>query len=188
MELKTGDKVKFKNDKGEGVVCKIISDAEIYVEVEGIDIPYRKEDLILINENGETYSVVDIEKVQKKVKRRSAAQPSAGVLDKHRITSNRGGSALIEIDLHIEELVEHPELLEPYQKLQKQMQRVKDCIEEARYKKISTLIFIHGKGKGILRTELHNYLASLDDITFFDADFSDYGGGATQVTIRGLYI
>jgi len=42
MELKTGDKVKFKNDKGEGVVRKIISDAEIYVEVEGIDIPYRK--------------------------------------------------------------------------------------------------------------------------------------------------
>ena len=189
MKLKIGDKVKFKNESGEGVVCKIISENQVEVEVEGIEIPFRIEDLICVDDTGKLYTKIDEGKVSDKVKMTKASKPQSGILDKHRILSNRYGSSIIEIDLHIEELVEHPELLEPYQKLQKQMQCVKDCIADARYRKISTLIFIHGKGTGVLRTELHNYLSSLSDegVTFCDADFNAYGGGATRVTIKGLH-
>ncbi len=190
MNLKIGDKVKFKNESGEGVVCKIISDKKVEVMVEGIEISHRVEDLIFVSDEGNVYSKINEGKIKEPVKKGRAAKPqSGGVLEKHRISSNRGGSAIIEIDLHIEELVEHPELLEPYQKLQKQLQRVKDCIADARYKKISTLIFIHGKGKGILRTELMNYLSSLADegVTYCDASYNRYGGGAVKVTIKGLH-
>jgi dsDNA-specific endonuclease/ATPase MutS2 len=190
MKLKPGDKVKFKNESGEGVIVKILSDDEVEVLVEDIEIRYKIDALIHVTDEGEIYTKVNEDKVKEKVtKGRNLKPVPGGVLEKHRINSERSGSLMIEIDLHIEELVKYPERLEPYQKLQKQLQCVKDCIEAARHKKISTLIFIHGKGTGVLRTELINYLSSLaeDGITFCDADFNRYGGGAVKVTIRGLH-
>ena len=47
------------------------------------------------------------------------------------------------------------------------------------------IIFIHGKGDGVLRSSLERELKQrYRSCTYQDASFREYGFGATQVTIR----
>ncbi|MCK9611970.1 MAG: DUF2027 domain-containing protein [Bacteroidales bacterium] len=52
MKFKVGDKVKFLNEKGGGIVSKIISNTLVHVAVsDGFEIPVMVNELILINSN-----------------------------------------------------------------------------------------------------------------------------------------
>ena len=47
------------------------------------------------------------------------------------------------------------------------------------------IIFIHGKGEGVLRhTIIHELNYRYKKCTYQDASFREYGYGATQVTIK----
>ena len=48
--------------------------------------------------------------------------------------------------------------------------------------RISKVVFIHGVGEGVLKSELH-YLFSRYPVRFYDASFKKYGLGATEVYI-----
>ncbi|MDT8307897.1 MAG: DUF2027 domain-containing protein [Bacteroidales bacterium] len=55
MELKTGDKVKFLNEKGGGIVTRIISKELVHVAIEeGFEIPTLIKDLVVIGRNKES--------------------------------------------------------------------------------------------------------------------------------------
>ena len=64
MILKSGDRVKFVNEKGEGKVTKILNSSRVLVSIEdGFEIPYLSSDLIKIEENATSrvniYNTVD---------------------------------------------------------------------------------------------------------------------------------
>ena len=42
------------------------------------------------------------------------------------------------------------------------------------------LVFIHGHGDGVLRSELYSLLRRYS-VQFYDGDYAKYGGGATEV-------
>ncbi|MBR5038040.1 MAG: Smr/MutS family protein [Prevotella sp.] len=47
------------------------------------------------------------------------------------------------------------------------------------------IVFIHGKGEGVLRRAIiHELNYKYKSYTYQDASFQEYGYGATQVTIR----
>ena len=52
---------------------------------------------------------------------------------------------------------------------------------DKRYHKV---VLIHGVGEGVLRTEIHNYLNTLQRIEYNDASYRIYGYGATEVIIH----
>lgn len=88
-------------------------------------------------------------------------------------------------DLHISELVDSTRGLSNADMLNLQI----DCFREVMDANLSQhgrkLIFIHGKGEGVLRAAImkelnHRYKGH--DVQ--DASFREYGFGATQVTIR----
>ncbi len=55
MKFKVGDKVKFLNEPGGGIVCKIISTSMVNVSIEeGFDIPVLTSELIRIESDGHT--------------------------------------------------------------------------------------------------------------------------------------
>ena len=54
-------------------------------------------------------------------------------------------------------------------------------------KRIQKVVFIHGVGEGVLKQEVRSILTSHGNIEFWDADFREYGSGATHVRIRGLF-
>ena len=57
------------------------------------------------------------------------------------------------------------------------------AIYKARKNKDNFLVFIHGKGKGRLKEELHSMLDRTERIEFYDAEYSLYSGGATEVKL-----
>ena len=99
-------------------------------------------------------------------------------LDKHMLNSSTA-----EIDLHIGELVEDYYLLENDQMLKIQIEYARKCLNEAIIQGLSKIIFIHGVGQGILKSELIKELNKYQNIHYFDASMAKYGVGATEVYI-----
>ena len=66
-----------------------------------------------------------------------------------------------------------------------QMDIFKKTMEENKKKKGQKIIFIHGKGEGVLRqTLIHELNYRYKSCVYQDASFQEYGYGATQVTIK----
>ena len=87
----------------------------------------------------------------------------------------------MEIDLHIEKLVNSHRGMSNYDILNLQMETAKRQIEFAGRKRIQKIVFIHGVGEGVLKAELDFLLGRYDNLKFYDADYQKYGIGATEV-------
>lgn len=49
MAIRIGHKVRFLNEKGEGVVTRFKDKKTVYVEVDGFEIPYGIDNLVLVD-------------------------------------------------------------------------------------------------------------------------------------------
>lgn len=96
----------------------------------------------------------------------------------------------IEIDLHIEVLVDKHSHLSNFEIVQIQMQKCRSAVQTAIEYKTKKLILIHGKGEGVLKSEIRHYLNQFSHTAgryfeFYDASFNEYGnGGATEIMFR----
>ncbi len=90
-----------------------------------------------------------------------------------------------EIDLHIEELVQHTKGLSNFEMLTIQLEAFEDALDEAIRNHQQSLVVIHGVGKGKLKEEIHTILRSISEVEFFQHDWSPrYGYGATEIFFR----
>lgn len=91
---------------------------------------------------------------------------------------------VIEIDLHINELVDNTTGLSNTDMLQLQIKKFNDVLQE-HSQKGQKIVFIHGKGEGVLRNAILEELKrKYKNYTYQDASFQEYGYGATLVTIK----
>ena len=89
------------------------------------------------------------------------------------------------VDLHIHELLDSTTGMGAKEMLDVQLKTVRDTLNELKGRPHFKVIFIHGKGEGVLRKAILDLLRK--EYTRFpvqDASFQEYGFGATQVTIR----
>lgn len=98
---------------------------------------------------------------------------------------SRSESDMLVVDLHADEILETTQGMEPFDILQYQLEVFRRTLQEHAKNYGQKIIFIHGKGEGVLRkalvTELRrNYKGYL----YQDASFREYGYGATQVMIK----
>ena len=98
---------------------------------------------------------------------------------------SRSESDMLVVDLHADEILETTQGMEPFDILQYQLEVFRHTLQEHTKSYGQKIIFIHGKGEGVLRkaliTELRrNYKGYL----YQDASFREYGYGATQVMIK----
>jgi len=92
---------------------------------------------------------------------------------------------IIEIDLHIAQLLDSTNGLTNSEMLQIQMEKFNAVMKENLKNRGQKIVFIHGKGEGVLRQEIEKQLKkNYRHCIFQDASFQQYGFGATQVTIR----
>lgn len=89
----------------------------------------------------------------------------------------------MEIDLHIYELVDSTRNMTNGEILQIQVRFFKRKLQEAIEKRISKVIFIHGVGEGVLRSEIRHYLKGIENVEIIDGDYRKYGAGATEVRL-----
>lgn len=91
----------------------------------------------------------------------------------------------IVVDLHADELLETTAGMNAADILNYQLDTFRKVLNEHAMKKGSKIVFIHGKGEGVLRQALINDLRyRFKNYTYQDASFQEYGYGATQVTIK----
>ncbi len=121
--------------------------------------------------------------VIKKVKDKDFRIHPALIGEGKKITSKKHEDKVWEVDLHIEEIIDHYKHLTNGEIVDIQLKHARSVIDKARIHKIGKVVFIHGKGKGTLRQELLNLLSGYTFLEFYDASFKEYGGGATEVRI-----
>ena len=97
----------------------------------------------------------------------------------------RESDGILEVDLHINELLDNTRGLSNADILNVQVDEFRRVMDNELKNKGRKIIFIHGKGEGVLRNALmkelkHRYKGT--DVQ--DASFRQYGFGATQVTVR----
>ena len=92
---------------------------------------------------------------------------------------------IIEVDLHIHELLDNTAGMSNGEMLEYQLGVFRRTMEENRRRVGQKIVFIHGKGEGVLRRAIETELKTkYKSCTFQDASFREYGFGATMVTIR----
>jgi hypothetical protein len=92
---------------------------------------------------------------------------------------------IIEVDLHINQLLDTTQGLSNADMLQYQLDKFHAVISENKNRKGQKIVFIHGKGEGVLRKEIEKQLKTrYKNFYFQDASFREYGFGATMVTIK----
>lgn len=101
-----------------------------------------------------------------------------------RATRKQDRNAIVEVDLHAHELLDTMVGLEPRDILEYQIKVFRDTMNAHLKKHGCRIVFIHGKGEGVLRKALLKELRThYKQCRVQDASFREYGYGATMVTI-----
>ena len=91
---------------------------------------------------------------------------------------------IVEVDLHAGALFDTVEGLSNADILRRQLREVRDVMEKNKRNKGKKIVFIHGKGDGVLRSEVLKELKRhYPSCRTQDASFQEYGFGATLVTV-----
>jgi len=99
-------------------------------------------------------------------------------IDKHCINRQEA-----EVDLHIEKLREKYYAMTSHEMLQFQKRYFVKALESAINKKLKTVTFIHGVGKGKLKEHIIDILEDYKSVKYHDASLRKYGSGAITVSL-----
>lgn len=103
------------------------------------------------------------------------------------IVKTRGGvkKDIVEIDLHIGELLDDTRGMSNGEILNYQLDKFREVMNTYQNKREQKIVFIHGKGDGVLRKAILDELKrKYSNCRCQDASFQEYGFGATMVTIK----
>ncbi len=92
---------------------------------------------------------------------------------------------LPEVDLHIDALLDDTTGMNNADILQFQMDKFREVMEQYKGRREQKIVFIHGKGDGVLRKSILDELRrKYPACRYQDASFREYGYGATMVIIK----
>lgn len=126
---------------------------------------------------------VSAEDLQKALlqKRASDAPPPHN----HPKPKDKGKNEILEVDLHISALLDDTRGMSNGDMLRYQLDKFREVMEQHKNKRGERIVFIHGKGDGVLRKAVLDELKrKYPSCKAQDASFQEYGFGATLVTIR----
>lgn len=92
---------------------------------------------------------------------------------------------VLEVDLHINELLDTTAGMSNKEMLDYQMNKFHEVMKENKGKKKKKIVFIHGKGDGVLKKEIIKAIRKeYKSMDYQDASFQEYGYGATMIIMR----
>ena len=92
---------------------------------------------------------------------------------------------IIEVDLHINELLDTTAGMDNAAILEYQLNKFHETMKSSLKFKNRKIVFIHGKGDGVLKASLINELKKkYPKCQYQDASFQEYGYSATMVIIK----
>ena len=169
-KFKIGDHVGVISDTLTGIIVKIESSLITIVCEDGFEYIYKANELII---NKDWDKLINHSSLQDQTIKSSKPKAQFKV---------KKGSFIKEVDLHIHELIENEIGMTNYDKLSLQLKVAQKELEIAISKKHPKIIFIHGRGAGVLKSELKSLFKKYH-VDFHDASYTEYGQGATEVII-----
>jgi len=177
-DLKPGDIVELLDDDLRGVVHKNDGEQVSIKTEDGFIMQFAADQLVKIKDDIDDIAMEDLdfdeilkEKAPNK-KRKS-----------NRIKTKERNAPPMEVDLHINQLVRSSRSMSNHEMLNLQLDTARHKLEFAMKKRIQKIVFIHGKGEGVLKMELEYLLGRYSNVKYYDADYQKYGLGATEVYI-----
>ena len=139
---------------------------------------------IVKNDVPQRQMVIDSSMLEESLKSKKVeAKPARRPVEKHAAHPKKG--EIIEVDLHIDELIDSTAGLSNSEMLNIQLDEFRRVMNENIRFKGQRIVFIHGKGEGVLRKALLDELKhKYKSCEAQDASFREYGFGATQIIIH----
>lgn len=180
MQIEINSFVEVLDEDFKGKVIKIANNEAVILTEDGFELTYALNKLILIGDDnlikrGSTYGAIESAKTQKITQ------------NHHRINSEKKSKKdemVLEVDLHIEKLVKNFKHLSNFDILNIQVDTTRGQLEFAIKNRIPKVVFIHGMGEGVLKSELDYLFGRYSEIIYRDANYRKYGLGATEVIIK----
>jgi dsDNA-specific endonuclease/ATPase MutS2 len=176
MCFQIGQKVAVLDDILKGEVISVNNSIISIRDTQGMIFNFEAKELVLIKESqSEMSKFSDINHPLLKEKMSTLKKkPSFFVKEKNEV--------ILEVDLHINQLIKSTRGMDNFAILSLQLDTARHKVEFAIQKKIPKIVFIHGVGEGVLKSEL-NFLLNKYPVKYYDASYKKYGLGATEVYI-----
>jgi hypothetical protein len=181
MSFKIGDKVAVLDDIIKGKVIEVHPNKIIIQSEDGFPFEFLPKELVIIREDQadlSKYSDISNEALIEKTTEKSHKKKQSlfkTVLKPDKLPP-------MEVDLHINQLVNSTQGMDNYDILTTQLNTAKHKLDFAIRNRIPKIVFIHGVGEGVLKSELE-FLFKNYHVDFYAASFQKYGLGATEVYI-----
>jgi dsDNA-specific endonuclease/ATPase MutS2 len=185
--MQVGDKVSFLNEKGEGIVTRIINKKMVGVTIEdGFELPFAINELV-VTESAKiievpTEKIIEPEPKPDLSKLFSQKKYISNAPKKSKPHAQNNGMQEMEINLHIEDLLDNYSRMSNGEIVVVQLKHFQKALDKAISGHYKKLIVIHGVGNGRLKHEVRLILTA-DNFRFHDASYSKYGYGATEVIL-----
>ncbi|OIQ30276.1 MAG: DNA mismatch repair protein MutS [Bacteroidetes bacterium MedPE-SWsnd-G2] len=178
--IQVGDFVEVIDDAVKGVV-KSISNGTLFLEDnDGFELKYDIQDVVKIPNDGELNSqAISNFSVSQVIKEKETKKPNRSL----KIKPKERNLPAMEVDLHIHHLTKSHRGMSNHDILNIQLNTAQGQLEFAMRKNIRKIVFIHGVGEGVLKTELKYLFSKYEGIKMYDADYQKYGMGATEIYI-----
>lgn len=174
--MEKGDKVQGIDQMISGRIISIKNEKVLVELDEGFEIEFLKNQLVKV----ENFPV-NINEVNQSIKEKESKKVKKNIIFNKKL----GNSPLMEIDLHIEKLVKNPSIFsQKHDILLHQLDTARYWLEKNMNRGFQRMIFIHGKGDGVLKMELEYLFSRYPNITFKDAGYQKYGLGAIEIFVH----
>lgn len=172
MDFEINDTVSVLDDDIDGVVINVTNTVITIETNDGFPMKFSPSQLV--KTGTETFHFKGI------------ADAKAAKVDKKK-TYTRGKTHTDEfvlvVDLHIEKLVKSKKGMSNFDILSLQLDTAKHKLDFSIQKRFPKVVLVHGVGDGVLKADICSMLRRYDNIRFYDADYKEYGLGATEIRI-----
>lgn len=198
MSFSIGDRVRFLNDEGEGVIIAFPSkDIALVEDNSGFAYEHEVKELVAVigfaKENAKydkvkhDLSTLLERNIDQEMVKKANADFKSIYKGKDENPNRRVDDDVMEVDLHAHEILDHQRGMSNGEIVEAQVEHFERMLRNAEQKKIRKVIFIHGVGQGVLRQEIRRILNEYyPHCEFMDAPYHTYGYGATEVRIHPM--
>jgi len=188
MIFKIGDKVRFLNSDGYGIITKILGLNTVELENNfGFQEEYKISDLVPERSQND-YKTDNLSFDNQLKSKINSDETNKNLTDLKRNFNHLekyGSNDRVVIDLHIENLIDSYKGMSNGEILKIQMTRFKRFLNNSIDRRQRKVVVIHGVGEGILRHEIRKELDIYHPyFEYYDASYEEFGYGATEIRLQ----
>ena len=187
MIFNVGDKVRFLNSDGYGIITKILGSNTVELENNfGFQEEYEISELVSERKQ-EDYQTENLSfdyQIKSKINAEKTSKKNLDLKRKFKHLEKYGSKERVVIDLHIENLIDTHNGMSNSEILKIQMTHFKLFLNKSIDKKQRKIVVIHGVGEGVLRHEIRKELDIYHPyFEYYDASYDEFGYGATEIRL-----